>query len=311
MAKHSQSLEVLRRNASLESFFKKHGPERKALGWGEDFSFNRELPASPPTAHYLRRNVSFWDAMKEVHAHRPARTKEQDPRAWEMLPFIRKAAETVLTALGERRDDLKAARAALHGWCDRAVQEAALGPGDAPSREHPSPAVRAAWTFQFWLEPLLTAYENPRRFFCEVAPQIDPNRLFDPVGLTQPAFSEYRLGGVLHTWGYGALLNPEVRAAFDQAAENPERFARVVGWAEGRGSYVEGRKPGQRDSKQRKPHVDNTGTKARVLKEADRFEERYLTGWGSVAHGVRVVAEQEGRTASAIRRRMSRASREK
>ena len=62
--------------------------------------------------------------------------------------------------------------------------------------------------------PLGQAYSDPAHFFQEVAPILDPPA-FDPARIGSTVSEERSdLPRTLHTWGFGALLNPVVRDAF-------------------------------------------------------------------------------------------------
>jgi hypothetical protein len=237
MARRSQWAAVERRSKQLERFFEKHGRAARGPGQGGSYVYNRELPVSPPTAYFLRRYSSFWDALHAWRADRPKRDAPAD--AWQTVPLRIEAANAVMEGLRQpskkavrayaalkrrpefanfpppsaSRNNYRAADAALGRWCADASRATNLPPKGPFSPNHPDLRMRVAWELLFWLRPLLIAYADPRRFFAKVAPQIDPNRLFDLKQLRpvdHPFISHGRLAEALHTWGFGALLNPNV-----------------------------------------------------------------------------------------------------
>jgi hypothetical protein len=336
MAKRSQSASTGRYVKKVREFFSEHPRARVPTGFGQDYSFRRELPVSPPTAYYLRRYSSFWDSLKAFRADRPEKSRTEDPAAWAMVPYRQDAADRLLTALrertprqveadvciqsgdrrdssvepGARRDNYEAAERALLEWCEEAFREPGIPEDQVPGPGHQDPRARVAWEIRYWLHPLLWAYANPKVFFNEVAPQIDSNQLFDSKKLMpdHPFISHGCLAAVLHTWGYGALLNDAVRIAFEEAAKRPEELSEILADAEGKGPYVEGPPAGATKGRQKKRRVDNLATKQKVLQLADEYESQTGAPRGGVKVGVEVVARREGRTPNAIRQRIKRAT---
>lgn len=253
MAKRSQWGEILKRRERLRS--RRSQPRLQGpAGFGLSFTHNRAeegkpfAPVSPPTAFFLRRFSSFWDALKAWRADTPPEKSrlahEKAEQAWAMVPHHREAISRILSALGSRRDDYAAAEKALMNWCHTTARKAGLTRGEPLRPDHPDPSMRVAWGLRFWVHPLLWAYADPKKFFRDVAPKIDSNRLFDPKEIgpfgDDGSFRFSKLGRTLYTWGFGALLNPAVRRAFDAAAKNPEKLVEILAEAEGRGCYNEG-----------------------------------------------------------------------
>lgn len=326
MARHSQWEAIKREVREAQRHLAKHGRRgRLATGYGPGYPLNRRLPASPPTAYFLRRYASLWDALCAWRVDVTARgeaTKEQ----LAMVPPKKEAATKILAGLREpnesgrafalktgknsptRRDNYEAAKRELMAWCEKARRDAGMSEDDALPPDHPEPRVRVAWEMLKWMHPLLLAYSNPRQFFAEIAPGLDSNRLFNreklmPNGL----LSRSALALVLHTWGYGALLNPEVRRAFDAADSGT--LSDVLAEAEGKEAFREGREPGRKDSKPRPKRLDGR-TGARVNVAARKLEERgvRLNDGGETyrQRALTRVAERQHVSRSAIKKRIQR-----
>jgi hypothetical protein len=216
--------------------------------------------------------------------------------------------ETAIASLPERRDNYEAAERALLEWCGAAFRAAGIPEDEAPGPNHPDPRARAAWEIRYWVHPLLWAYADTKRFFCEIAPQIDSNHLFDSDKLIPgPYMSHGTLAETLYTWGPGALLNPSVRAAFDKAAESSEEFSRILAYAEGKEAYVEGPPPGKTKGKPKRRRVDNLSTKNDVYKAANDYEEQTGAPRGGCKVAIKMIARREGISPEGVRKRMKRA----
>jgi hypothetical protein len=143
---------------------------------------------------------------------------------------------------------------------------------------------------------------------------IDSNRLFDPrqIGpFSKDSFEFSRLGRTLYTWGYGALLNPAARRAFDWAAKDSNRFSTILAEAEGRDCYEEGRKRGSRDRPDSKRRVKHQKRLHRVENIVSALSEKHgLPRRGSVRASVKAVAKKTDVSPSAIRKSMSIARRQ-
>lgn len=336
MAKRSQWVASIRSGEKLEDFFKKQGYSRAAAGFG-NFSFNRELPTSPPTAYYLRRYSSFWDSVKAFRAETPAKSEEEMPEAWAIVPFRREAADRILSGLGEhtptaveyaltlcggdrkralaslseRRDNYGAAEDALFAWCEQASHAAGIPENEGATPDHPDPRVRAAWEVLYWIHPLLWAFAAPRHFFQEIAPQIDPNNLFDPKKLVphHPFISHGALASCLHTWGYGAVLNPAVSTALTMAANSPNELTEILNEAEGKEPYVEGPPRGKTRGKPKRRRVDNFRTLSAVHEIANEYEQQTGAPRGGGKVATELIAQKEGVSPEGIRKRIQRARR--
>lgn len=340
--KHSQWSRVIAESKKAEKFFKKHSREPLAPGFGLSYAFLPLPPAAGPVAYFFRRFVSFWDALREWRVQVPPPETDLPEgqlkdvkRAEETIPYRREAADKILAALEapraklrayrelanqkSLRDNYEAAEAAIVEWCREAKLEAHQDE-DRPtaSRLHSegasllerSPKLRVAWELENTVQPLMWAYRDPVKFFREIAPVVEwPNFDPDTIGPFEHFSTFGALGQVLHEWGVAALLNPSVRAAFDAAT--PYKLIRILGWADAKSFFDEGRKPGAKDKTPRKRRVDGTATKKQVWDEADRYQKKTRESRGAVAHAVRIVAHREKRRPSTIRRRMSRASRKK
>ena len=151
----------------------------------------------------------------------------------------------ILRALGEYPFDYSAARSALRDWCDESLK--ATGQ-DQLSLDSDDPRDLVRYQLTKVIEPLLTAYENPNRFFREILPDLESYVLSEEnfrghwhLGTWtdgRPVWPFTDLAELLHRWGYGVLLNPEVRAIFEKAASEPT-FSLVLAQAEGKGAFLD------------------------------------------------------------------------
>jgi hypothetical protein len=211
----------------------------------------------------------------------------------ETIPFRREAADRILAALEEpteqarafcerpevlarfyggsrekclaehesRRDNYDAAERTLRDWCRQAKREAGQdedrpvsvrlrAEGGNPLDK--SPKLRVAWELENTVQPLMWAYRDPAKFFREIAPVAEwPNFDAETIGPFDHFACWGALGNVLHEWGVAALLNPNVRAAFDAAT--PYKLMHILGQADAKGAFGEGRKKGSKDKRPRKP----------------------------------------------------------
>lgn len=343
--KHSQWSTVIAESKKREQFFKQHSREPKLPGFGLSYAFLPLPPSAGPVAYFFRRFVSFWDALREWRIQLPPRETELPQhqselrRANETIPFRRAAAGRILAALEAPRAELRAyrelanqkslrdnydaAERALVDWCSEAKRGAGL-PEDWPDMpdaarlrsegDNPldkSPRLRVAWELEEYVLPLMWAYRDPKKFFREIAPKKEwPNFDPDTIGPFQH-FAHYgALGGVLHEWGAAALLNPNVRAAFDAAT--PEKLVHILGEADAKGAFEEGRKPGSKDRPDSKRRVDHAKRLRQVENVVTALVEKHgRTRRGSVGPSVRAIAKKRtGTSPSAVRRSMSIARKE-
>ncbi len=187
----------------------------------------RCTPQSPPAAKFIRQYATLRDALLRIRAESPSRRPDEKP-------FIRDGCNAVLQSLGKNPPWKYAkANAALDVWCLRIFNENKAKPNLADGRSD----IAAASELLLLVPQLITAYADPRRFFTEIAPTIHPAgevSYFDQSRLADP--NEVAL--TLWRWGYGAMLNPDFRAAFD--ALRPEDLSHAIALAEGRENYRDG-----------------------------------------------------------------------
>jgi len=141
---------------------------------------------------------------------------------------MREPVRAIREALGPGRIDYDEADKAFTDW-----EAGWFGPSGRALilPDHPDPRNRASWEIRRWLLPLRHAYEDPRHFFREIAPRLDPDD-FDPSKIAPGPFHATYLARTLRNWGFGVLLNPGVRAAYDLAARKPHAFGEALAIAE-------------------------------------------------------------------------------
>jgi hypothetical protein len=163
--------------------------------------------------------------------------------------FFGGSREACLAGVKSLRDNYDAAATAIESFCIEAKRNAGEDPtkpvkwrspekiGGNPLPENPR--LRVAWELESDVSPLLEAYRDPAGFFREVAPRYWPSD-FAPavIGPFTDPFEIGQLGETLHTWGVGALLNPNVRAAFDGGS--PEKLMEILAWSDAKDCYREG-----------------------------------------------------------------------
>jgi len=300
MAKRSQRRAVEASSEERRSYLKHHRGGFRGPGFLDYQGYHPQRPASPPTAYLLSRYANLYDALSAF-----AVDHSGIPHDMEAVKYARKGLRMMILALGAHRTNYAEAEKVFFRWRRDTLRR--VGAQDV-SPNHADARVRAVWEIEYWIHPLIFVYGDPRRFFSEVIPPRESNRLFD----RETLFTAYgdvdarRLGEVLSTWGFGAVLNPNVREALEAAS--PKALNEALAVAESRGIYVEGRKKGARDKTARKSSVDNLETKRSVYETADQIEERTGESQGAVKRSVAIVARREGRKPSAIRRRISRAA---
>ena len=166
-------------------------------------------------------------------------------------PVRANVTRSILDALGPFPFDYPSARAALEEWCTEALRdlrsERFTLDFSEDLRHNVGRGLR--WT----ISPLIDAFENPRRFFSEVLPPLEPSD-FDEERLRGtwhslrrndggPIWPYTPLADALHRWGFGLLLNEKVRAVFEKASQEPT-FSLVLAQAEGREAFRDlGRTP--------------------------------------------------------------------
>jgi hypothetical protein len=263
-------------------------------------------PDSPPTAYYFRRYQTLRDSLLAMKVSEK-RAEPQDQGLW------RDASEATLKDLGSTPPDYAAARAAIRKW----FQSASRRSGDQePSPGHVADAI----------DNLISAYQDPKRFFCEIAPREFPawfdgylaNEMLVALanlassGLPPSAIDARfpaRLGQAIWAWGVGALDNPGIRAAWDAAPAALKN--EIISRAQGREVYSEGRRKGSADRKPRKRRVNAEATAADVDRISVALKERYGFSRGTVNLAIRGLAKKEGKSPEAIRKRRRRARKPK
>lgn len=205
MAKHSQEADARRRVEKLEKLdpnplLPGGDPDDPRLAL--DFSENRDLPAFPPESYYFRRFVSLRDALRAYRAESPD-ARPDDRAAAVTVPFRKQAIDSVLAALGTYPFNYPAAEEVLLSWCRARLPVSESLNAAAESRD---PEVRTAAELWMFIFPLIWAYRDPKQFFQDEVEKCYPSD-FERLPGT--------LGRILHTWGYGVLLNPKVREAMD------------------------------------------------------------------------------------------------
>lgn len=314
--KHSQWAAVLANNEARET-----NPDVfQILGPGSGFSFLESRPLSPPVAHLFRRYAFFWDAVRAWRAESPPHQEdlsESDRRDWDVsvkaFQLKNEPADRILEALGTHRDDYTAAKNAILRWCEETRKVAGLSDGEPAWLGHSDARIRVLAEIERTILPLLCAYTDPQRFFGEIAPKVDEDRLFDPAAIGPFEDCQVgKLGQTLYTWGFGALLNSAVRDAFYGAAKDAWKMGEVLAQAEARRAYSEGRKAGSKDGRPRDRRVDGVKTRRTIDSFARRREATVAEPkrWGRAA-AVKAIARRDQITPSAVRKRVERSSRKK
>jgi hypothetical protein len=114
------------------------------------------------------------------------------------------------------------------------------------------------------------------------------------------------LGRTLWIWGFGALLNENVRRAFDAAT--PNQLIEVFGQAEGRERYREGNPRGSGKGKAKKKRVNSAGLRNRIARRAAEIERTHRLDRGGSKRAIEEIADNEKRSSAAIRKRVTRSS---
>lgn len=174
--------------------------------------------------------LSLTDRIRVINSHRTRTIREELSRE-------------VLTALGPFPFDYGAARTSVAKW--RTSTLADLG-YDEFAFSSAEPRNHVGLDVDLTITPLIDLYENPRRFFLDVLPNLEHAsfreehlRGFDHLGsLTNgaPLWPFKHLAECLHQWGYGLLLNPAFREIFEKASAEPT-FGLILAQAEGRQAF--------------------------------------------------------------------------
>jgi hypothetical protein len=237
----------------------------------------------PVEARLFRDYSSLPEALKAIPVLTPRKSANGKLHRSLLISLVR----SLLQALGPWQDDYSAARRALSRWTKSAER----------SSRHPDERLfaREADTL---IPRLITLYEEPRRFFDEIAPEIyaldfsevAPEIHGFALAIASPArmrrtnlqlsrsphltLSRLRaaewLGRILKTWGCAALFNRSVRRAFDSAPADVVLEALAI--AEGRRTHhSRGPRKGTTKGKPKKPRVNHEERAAIFLAAANRL----------------------------------------
>ena len=264
-------------------------------GYGYEYRKFRCLPGGPPLAKFLRRYVTLREALMRLRAESPNR-KEQKP-------FFRTVCDATLAGLGSYPWNYAKAQDRLWDWCEDVFRMNGFRDGGAlPSVSDARPAVAVAAELRTVISGLIIAYADPHRFFQKVAPRDSPED-FDAARLSNADW----LGRTLWIRGFGALLNDDVRRAFDVAT--PSQLIEIIGKAEGREKYREGNPRGSGKGKAKKKRVNPVGLRDRIDRRAAEIETTDRLDRGGKKRAVEEIARNEKRSVAAIRKRVTRGSR--
>jgi hypothetical protein len=295
MGSRSRWSQLLKKSEELRRFSQKHGK----LAFAPLAEVARRLH---PVPYYWRQYESFPDALRAWAADTPPDKAEDGSRLdWirGRIPLKKEVRRYILAALGEA--DFQAARRALDEWVKRAARGAGFPAVAVPRlKRNEDPRIGVSRELAY-VRSLLFLYEDPARYFRELAPQQFPPE-FDP---SDPAF---RLQETLLRWGFGALWNPKVREAFVAASEySAVRQLFLLGFSECRAIYPErGRKPGSKDKQRRKHSVDVEESEKRVYRDVLDYERKHGGRRGLVAASIKKEAVRLTLTTAAIKKRIQR-----
>jgi hypothetical protein len=291
MARHSSIDELKPGSAAIRSL---RAQGVRPDGYGYDYRKFECFPGGPPLAKFLRRYVTLREALMRLRAESPNR-KEQKP-------FFRAVCDATLAGLGSYPWNYERAEDRLCDWCEDVFRTNGFRDGGAlPSISDAKPAVAVAAELGTLISGLIIAYADPHRFFGRVAPRDSPSD-FDAARLSSADW----LGRTLWTWGFGALLNEDVRRAFDAAT--PSQLIEIIGKAEGREKYREGNPLGSGKGKAKKKRVNSDGLRGQLEHRATEIELINRLDRGGKKLAVEEVSKAEGRSVAAIQKRVTRAS---
>lgn len=230
------------------------------------------------------------------------RLRAESPNREDQKPFFRAVCDATLAGLGSYPWNYVRAEDCLWGWCEEVFRANGFRDGGAlPSISDARPAVAVAAELRSVISGLIIAYADPHRFFRKVAPRDSPAD-FDAARLSSADW----LGRTLWVWGFGALLNEDVRRAFDAAT--PSQLVEIIGKAEGREKYREGNPLGSGKGKAKKKRVNSAGLRGQLEHRATEIELINRLDRGGKKLAVEEVAKAEGRSVAAIQKRVTRAS---
>jgi hypothetical protein len=157
-----------------------------------------------------------------------------------------------------------------------------------------------SWELHGIVKPILVAYSSPLRFFCVTAPRLAPGDFQVHPG------NDVALRKTFWRWGYGALLNPQVRKAFDWLALNrTDRFNKMLEFVENRQVFTpDGRKKGRRDSapRKRKSSKYTDEWRNQIARSASSIETKARKSTGGVKAILRARAQKDGLSSATITR---------
>jgi hypothetical protein len=277
VAKHSQEAAARRRIEKLGKLDPNPllpGGDPKDPRLALDFAENQDLPALLPESYYFRRFVSLRDALQAYRAESPD-PGHIDRAAAEKVPCRKRAINSVLAALGHYPFNYPAAEKVLLSWCRARLPASETWEAAAESRD---PEVRTAVELWVIVFPLIWAYGDPRQFFQDEVEKRYPSA-FERLPGT--------LGELLHTWGYGVLLNPRVRQAMDALSRKHSSGDLLYALAE-----AEGRRAFRDLGRMR-------------TRDKERLRDEYMAlpkARGVRARWIRDKANESGRAAASIER---------
>ncbi len=239
------------------------------------------------------------NTLNSLHGQAEAKARRDRDRRIEMFVKLRReCADAADRELGPR--GLGGAQGAIRKWCAEARTKIAEAARRAEARTRAARAVRGAdakakiieatraASSKTWAElvplreavddvessllPLLEAYRSPIEFFQTLGPRIRRDFNLEP-GDWQ------KLAGTLHAWGYAALLNANVREAFDAVAKSPLHFNEMLSRIEQRGVHRDkGRPPGSGDPDTQKEILKQVQARAHEIQRKTGKSWRWSLG---------------------------------
>jgi len=164
-------------------------------------------PTKPVEAYYLRRYSSCPLALRAYKRVGLSPTKSG------LKGTRSQAVDQILLALGSDEQNFGAAFEALAGWCKSIPNYRGWL---TPTRERrQSPEIQVALELERYIMPLISAYEDPRRFFSVVV-LLYYRRSFELPPDDRDA--AVITGALIKQWGPAVLLNPVLRHVFVTAS---------------------------------------------------------------------------------------------
>jgi hypothetical protein len=277
-ARHAKANKVILGNAAIDL------PFHHVMG-----IVHQGLPDHHPVSFFVRKNATAADAINAWAAD----DSEGASRAWRA-----KIGKRILTALGpDRMDDWPknvGERRFHYEAAEAEVERIAIAEKGAAGESELDAIVK----------PVLLAYSWPLKFFRVVAPRLAPSDFQLHPG-SVPALRK-----TLWRWGHGALLNPNVRRAFDWLALNRrDAFNETLKFVEERAAFVpDGRRKGRCDSapRKRKPSKYTVGWQDGLARSSSAIEKKARKSTGGVIATIRVHAKMSGLKPATLRREFYR-----